>query len=389
MPAATDISPAVIPATFSDLTQHLEKWFYRPDLEAVEVVLSTVIAHHTSQAEPVWLFVLGPSGSGKTAICIQSVSKTPRSRIMGAMTPHTLVSFYSGKTSGVLTEVGKSGVLLFKDFTTILTMRDEPRAEIIGQLREVFDGKWQRDSGSGGFGWEGKVTCIAACTPALERAWAAVREMGERFLTVRWPRIGGKALALAAGRQQGFEREIAERTAALGAGVVKNAGLTLPEMLEEQVVQISNLAEIVATLRPHVPRAKGNEIVEVPGAEEPGRIHKGLSLIVRGHAAMCRKSQVDDDDVRLARRVSRDSIPLRRFTVLREMQEGKSVSAVALANSSDIPQSTVRWNLEELEALRAVRRVPKGFSQDEWEWQVTDNFAELNRAAGFERGILR
>ncbi len=373
----------------------MERWFYRPDTEALEVVLAVAAAHYSSQAEPVWLFVQGPSGSGKTAICIQAITGAPRAHIAGAMTPQTLVSFYGGKVGGLLKEpIGTNGIILFKDFTTVLTMREDARTEIVGQLREVYDGKWSRATGVAGFMWEGKVTCIAACTSALEKAWSLYRDMGERFLTVRWPRIGGVDLALVAGKQQGHEKEIADGIAKFGREIL--LGLPqLPPISPEHNAQIAAMAELVATLRPHVHRNNAGEVIEVPGAEEPGRIHKGLSLIVRGHAAAWRRSAVLDDDVRLARRVACDSIPLRLYSVLRGMSMERSMLVGDIIKHRTTgkvlqPQSTARWNLVALEALRAVERVaiPGEFDVNTCEWKLSEKFLRLNEEAGFS-GVLR
>jgi len=378
--------------TWRKFCAHAEKWFYRPDLEAVEILLSCVIAHRSNQPEPCWCFFVGPSGSGKTALLIKSASAVPKTFVEGALTQHSLLSFYSAVPQGLLVDAiakGGDGIVMFKDFTTILTMNDQSRAEIVGQLREVYDGEFKRRTGVGEYHWKGKVTVLAACTPALEKAWSVQRDMGERFLTVRWPRSGGEALAVKAGEQQGHEEEIAKTTAALGREVVcsrvaaPGVRLSLPSLNVAQLKQLAALAELVATLRPQVSRAKGGEIVEVPGCEEPGRVHKSLSLIVRAHASVW-NGEVCDDDLRLAKRVARDSVPLRRLVVLEHMVAGETISVADLAKRNKVPQGTVRYNLEELEALGAVERVASpSFGGDDCEWRLREDFLGLNRSAGY------
>ena len=75
----------------------------------------------------------------------------------------------AGATGGLLREIGEFGVIVLKDFTTILSMHRESRAEILAALREIYDGEWTRSVGSEGartLHWKGKVGLVAASTAA-------------------------------------------------------------------------------------------------------------------------------------------------------------------------------------------------------------------------------
>jgi len=56
-----------------DLYDHLEKWFYKPDLQATRIILGTAYSHYLPSKAPTWLFVVGPPSSGKTAISITAL----------------------------------------------------------------------------------------------------------------------------------------------------------------------------------------------------------------------------------------------------------------------------------------------------------------------------
>ena len=175
------------PPEWEKLTQHLEKWFHKPDLEALEAALSAAAAHPVIQGDPIWLFVQGPSGSGKTEIIVNALRLLPPySRVLGTINKNSMISFNRGIPGGELLNLAtgpngeKTGIFIFKDFTTMLSLREEERTEVISQMREIYDGEWVRSTGSGAQTWKGKVTCVACCTPALETAWALKRDLGER-----------------------------------------------------------------------------------------------------------------------------------------------------------------------------------------------------------------
>jgi hypothetical protein len=71
-----------------------------------------------------------------------------------------------------------NAVFMAKDFTTVLSMRREKRAAILGQLREIHDGRFRRDFGTGVTKiWCGRITIIAAVTPALDRHYSNLNQL--------------------------------------------------------------------------------------------------------------------------------------------------------------------------------------------------------------------
>lgn len=374
---------------FQTLKNHIDRWFFRADIEALEVVLSAVAAHPAIKGDPIWLFVQGPSGSGKGEIIVNSLRKMPPySRVLGAINKNSLISFNRGVPGGELLQMAqdgsgeRTGIFVFKDFTTLLSLREEERNEIIAQFREIYDGSWTRSTGSGSQVWVGKATVIAACTPALESAWGLKRDLGERFLTVKWARTGSKELAKAAGRQRGHETLIRTTTAELAAQFVASTPIrSLPDIPEPIFERISNLAEIVAILRASVPRATGSkrEIMGEPIPEEPGRIHKSLSALASAHAALFRHPEVEEDDFRIAKRVALDSIPSNRFSLFRHLPpNGEWITASTWAKLAKSAASTVTWNGDEMVALGALE---VNEEKDIKEYRVSEKFQELLKGA--------
>lgn len=350
-------------AAYDDLSAHVHKWFFRPDMEAVRVVLAAAASHYVIKQDPIWLFVTGPASSGKTTIVVNSIRELPKTHILGSLTPKTLLSQYKGvSNAALLHRIGKSGIICFKDFTTFLSMREDDRKIIASQLREVYDGEFRNDSGMGNSDgavlWTGKITVLGVCTSTLDRAWEFRREMGERFLQVRWPRVDGVKMGLAAAEQRGNEAGIYGDLQTLASRFVFPTRLRPAKSLEAPWrLRIAALAEFTARARGAVIRdshAATRPIIEVPPAEQSPRLHKQLELLVDTHAQLFDRD-VCADDFQIAARVAFDSIPIVRSAILRAVTAPGGMAQADLPRLINIHPTTVEYNLDELLAIDAVR----------------------------------
>ena len=127
---------------------------------------------------------------------LMGASGLPEVQTLSDFTENTFLSgFYGHKEPGLLEKLGttaRNGNLsvfarqcryfLAKDFTTVLSMRRDRRGMILSQLREIHDGSFRRDFGTGETKiWQGRVTIIAAVTPILDRHYSMFSVLGERF----------------------------------------------------------------------------------------------------------------------------------------------------------------------------------------------------------------
>ena len=181
-PSVAEDAPQHVPGPFSALQEVLRRWFYKPDLQAIRIVMGTLKAHYLNIGDPAWLFVVAPPGAGKTSISIMGASELPNVAVLSDLTENTFLSgFYGHREPGLLEKLGNTasaentytttgnGVFLVKDFTTVLTMRRHRRAAILSQLREIHDGHFRRDFGTGVTKiWRGQVSIVAAVTPVLD-----------------------------------------------------------------------------------------------------------------------------------------------------------------------------------------------------------------------------
>jgi hypothetical protein len=204
---------------FTGVAEVLRRWFYEPDLQAIRVVMGAIKSHYLDIGDPAWLFLVAPPGTGKTTSGTMGISKLPEVVSIGGFTANTFLSGFHGyKEPGLLEKLGKTkendgtfttignAILLAKDFTTVLSMRRETRAEILAQLREIHDGEFRKSFGTGETKiWRGRVTIIAAVTPIIDRYYSIFTVLGERFLQLRWYRPESPEAGQRAIQQQGSE----------------------------------------------------------------------------------------------------------------------------------------------------------------------------------------
>jgi hypothetical protein len=258
-----------VPASALDrLDAVLRQHFHAPDTQAIRVVMSTIKSHYLNLGDPAWVFVVAPPGSGKTTTTIMGAAGLPQVQILGAWSASTFLSGMHGAVQpGLLEKLGPTfetnkcfvtkgdGILISKDFTTVLAMQRDRRAEILSQLREIHDGQYRKDFGTGVTKiWCGRITIIAAVTPALDRAYSTASTLGERFLQVRWHRPARVAGARAID-QQTAEKQISQDLTDAVRAVFDESASAVPEISSAARDNLAAVADLVAIGRTHVYRA--------------------------------------------------------------------------------------------------------------------------------------
>lgn len=362
------------------LAAHINQYFYRLDLDALRSVLAAVHAHY-AMGDPVWLFGIGPSGSGKTSVIVTCLSGLPDVVICSDITPR---SFLVGtpdhdNTRSLLNK--PSLILVFKDFTTMISKREEDQREIVATLREVYDGYTVRRTATVNRPWIGKCTVIAAVTPAIERAWAIHRDLGERFCQVRWANSHDPSkVAKTARAQQGREKEIASGMKELALGLFEaSEGLPPATLSDTYGDRVDAAATVVAKLRCHVVRdsTSSRPIIDISPAEEPTRLAKSTATVACHHAALFGRSEVGKQDMRAAMRVIMDTIPSSRLRIIETIppDAALTVTATDIRELTGIHRNTVLWQTDELEAL-GVLKIGKNLN-DERTVSFTKEFEEV------------
>src|SRR3990167_4515917 len=183
-----------MPGELKKLQSLFEGVYLIKDQYILKMLLAGVISQRLP-SDPVWFIIVASSSSGKTEF-INAISNCDGVVPLSTLTPKTFVSgvkLAGGKEASLLLNLNKGtdmegdGILAFKDLTSLLSERHEDRSVIMGQLREIYDGKYSKSFGTGQtVDWKGKITIIAGSTYAIHQLKQAYSALGERFLTGEW-----------------------------------------------------------------------------------------------------------------------------------------------------------------------------------------------------------
>ena len=187
------------------------------------------MAAHTLFGEPPWLFVVAPPSSLKTEV-IRALDGYSGTYSLSDITARTFVSGLEGKRNPSLLNYLKEELLLFKDFTTVLTKRHDERQEVLAQLREIHDGSYKKTFGNGKrVEWKGKLGFIGGVTPVIDTYTAVTAVLEERFVLYRPFPPDRQEVARKAQANSGLEMQMRQEIADAFQGFLSH--LALPAAL--------------------------------------------------------------------------------------------------------------------------------------------------------------
>ena len=135
--------------------------------------------------KPLWLCIQGAPSSGKTEV-LKMLKDDPKCHPLYDITGKTLFSGANGAEGGYIPrEVKDEGILIFPDFTTVLSGPKYTQSNIMSQLRVIHDGDASRLTGidtKRKKPWSGKVGVLLAVTDEIEGFKKKAASLGERFL---------------------------------------------------------------------------------------------------------------------------------------------------------------------------------------------------------------
>jgi len=355
---APSAAPPPQPSMLDSVHAVFKKWLGEDyDTDVLDAVLAAGAAARLT-GDALWLLVISGSGNAKTetaqslagaGACVTSTI-TSEGALLSA-SPRS-----ANATGGLLLKVqlGNHGLLVIKDVTSILSMDNRARSQILAALREIHDGKWERNVGIHGgktLTWTGRVTIVGACTTAWDTAHSVIAIMGDRFVVVRADSnstAGRLSAACKAIENTGQEAKMRTELADAAGRLVTSASTDEYQLTPAETKRLIKLANIVTWTRSGVERDYKGDMVDAHAQEMPTRFAKQLTMLVRGAVAI---GMLPDAAMRLAARCARDSIsPLRR-AILFDVADHPDARPREVADRIARPRMTV---LRELEALRML-----------------------------------
>lgn len=362
----------------TDCVDVFSRWLYMPNPVVLHAVLGTYVANFLD-GDPLWLLAVGPPSSGKTEV-VNAVSHRPGVHQAATITEAALLSGTPKKqsgaeaTGGLLRKVGDFGILVLKDFTSVLAQNHDTRSQVLAALREVFDGAWTRHVGTDGgktLAWEGKVGLIGGCTPTIDRHHAVLSALGDRFILIRQPEVDPEDVSRRAMAHIGREREMRQDLAAAVDAVVDRAPIDrdVGELDEASFERIRDLAIFAVRARSAVERdGYTQDVLVMPEPEGPPRFLLSLRRLMAGLECV---GCTPDETWAVLNRVAVDSMPKVRRQVIDALaaddsellDEGPRPTTV-VAIAAELPNKTAKRTLEDLHLLGLVDRASKGTAQN-------------------------
>ena len=380
----------VEPCTIDETLAVFNKWLLLPSPLPVYAVLGTVAAN-LLPGDPVWIGVIGPPSNAKTEI-LNSVSMLPYVVQAATLTPAGLLSgtpkkqYDKAAKGGLLRQIGDFGIMLYKDFGSVLSMRPDAKAEVLAALREIFDGAWTRHLGTDGgrtLSWSGKIALLFGATGVIDQHYSVIGAMGDRFLLTRTASAERnseqfeRALQHAGTATGQMRKELAQAVARLFAGRRAEPRPISPD----EIKRVGRVIALAVRLRGAIERDRqSREIEAVYGAEGTARLGLTLERLLAGldTLGVDRATALD-----VVESVALDSVPpIRRqaYEYLnaedRELEFicdkddaviGTGTPTTAIAKALDLPTVTVRRALEDMTAYGLTQRIIQGHGKpDLW-----------------------
>jgi hypothetical protein len=314
------------PVSLSNALTTFGKWLHLDDTAPVLAAAATVVAN-LAPGDPVWFLLVGPPSGGKTEI-LQSTSGPDYVVPTATITEAALLSGTSKKeraadaTGGLLRQVGDFGILLAKDFTSVLSQNKDTAKAAMAALREVYDGSWHRPVGTDGgkvLHWSGKCGFIGGVTPSYDRYGSIVNALGDRYLLLRLPDVDAAKQAAAALRLAEHEKQMRSELAAAMCGLIGGAdpGRVHEPLDDQETARLVRLASFTARARTSVERdGYSGDLLVIPQPEGPARLVKAMRRI---YGALGALGADDETRWQVLTRIAVDCAPSIRLPVVREL----------------------------------------------------------------------
>ena len=377
------------------------------DADALLVAIATAVSVNDAGGEPLWLLLVGPSSGSKTETIRTQANLADRQ-----LSDITLAGLLSARpnrpSTGVLADLGNgcNAYVTVSDLSSLLNrggsgggISGQQQSGVFEALRDIYDGAYTRTMDRVSPSWHGRVTLLAAVTPAIDQMRAHADALGPRWVYFRLRQLDPEQRKLVqqtvTSRKNVDENraEVAELVAQVVEGA--RARVTDTAVADETIELVEHCANIATYGRATVPRDYRGEIDGAPHWEEPGRLTHQLLKLARSLTAM----NVGEEAVqRIIRRAAISCMPTTRALaadLLAELDDDEWLTTNGLANRAGQNRKVMRKALEDWEAIgicemriKQTATAPVGIEDDEdharhdtraREWRLSPNFRELVR----------
>ena len=378
------------PATLGNVKDIFKKWLFLANTDALEIMLSVIVSNKI-EGDPLWMFLISPPGSAKTEL-LTSLGNCEEVYPVSSLTAHSLISGASW-ASGDPSLIPKLNqrVLVVKDFTSILSKRDQEKDEIFSILRDAYDGKCSKPFGNGiTRTYESRFSILAAVTPFIYELATHHALLGERFLKFTTEdnlfHYSENDIIRRSIENVNKETKMREELASVVTSAVKQFEVAkLPFIPPRTVSKIIALARFGARLRGTVGRDRYHTdlVTSRPSAEVGSRLGKQLSKLSMSIAIVNSRAEVGEHEYRLVRKTMLDTIPQRMEDLVRKMWEklptiDDTMKTKDVSYLTRYPLATVSRLLADMNILDIVHRTGKS---NIYQWTLSPYIREAIKEA--------
>lgn len=354
--------------SLAELNQQYHDLFYVEDEALFPLVIAMVIGARLN-APPVWLYVIGPSSGGKSTV-LSTINKVSFVTELSDLTTNTFLSGMkvAGKETSLLKKLGNNFVVVMKDFTTMISKEDSAKAQIIAQMREIYDGYISKATGHGDIiVWgtkekRNKGTFIMAATEAIFKIQEEFSDMGTRAINYVFVPQDRKKTARASLKNkrnnEAFNTllgQLQSDVAEFVDGMIAIAPHEFPPLPDDHEEEIIDVADLSSMCRSVVIRDYRGEKSLALSAEFPMRMADQL-LATAQFLSFINGGTMTDAMKKSIYKVAFDSIPKQRRLVLEVLARHPRVEISGASMLMNYPPSLVRAWIEDIHMFGIVDR---------------------------------
>jgi len=289
--------------------------------ELLDFVLCPAVAMRWTDKIPLWCQIIGAPGSGKTEH-VTLFEGWKDVRFVSRLSSNSLISGFRPDGNleadpSFLNELdGK--LFIVKDFTCILQSPKTEREAIIGQLRDIYDGRASRVLGNVGYmEYKARFNMLLAVTAAIDSYHSVHQQLGERFVVFRERLSDTNRLAVT---ETAFRRNLNNTHTVRKQKLVAQIKAFVEALPDIKMKQIKwsrdyidkaiRLADFIARCRSHVVRAKNGWAIAGREDTEVGtRLSLQLQELMAAYCLLHGYPEVNEEALTFGTRIMRDTLP--------------------------------------------------------------------------------
>lgn len=316
--------------TLPELENKINNYMLLEDKNVLKLMLAFCLSCKLP-ISPLWLFIAAGSSAGKTML-IELFELVSGFTQVDNMTTNSLQSGMrkTDSSSSFLQRIPANGFIVFKDFTVMMSKNPEVLAEIMGQLRIVYDGSSVKITGGQQESqkWVGKVSMLGAGTGVLYSKNEQFADMGQRMLIYNFEQADDYAISDFLYSHQKDDRkamklELQELIKEYVVSItVPDKIEAMPQIERETWDDLTDIAHLATTARSPVERNKysrSNEIINKGFKEAFTRMFNQLLVAAYGLMLQNADGSLTQTDRKLLFKLGLDCIDPKRRLVLQAL----------------------------------------------------------------------